>query len=588
MADNKLWDEVQEIKKDQNATYAERWKEDIKLYFLDPYKLKDENDTELDGVENITMNHPQLLANKVRATLAGASVQPVIESPNDQKKDEEDKTCSKVEQAFNCTMDLANERLSNRGEAEHYTHITEQLVIIGSFGSKVNLKIKDKEFIADILPMDTRFFYPAFGSEGMSVGAYETEHKNARILEQYKDLDKTKKGQLEKMPKTGKSKLTDTWDSKKNYVFIGESGEIIYEEDNPHKHPPFMFQKSLLGSMLNDPEAKKHDRESIFWSNRDLFEQWNKMVTVLNTLNMMTFRGAVQYESDTGKVVPPVPPGKVDAVIGVKIKEGFKAMPLVDIKEATILLREIIESCLERGGLPDSDYSLMDFPQSSLTIQRMTANRNDQYIPRLQAFGLYYQRLFHEVMSQLKMIATTRGFKPEYLPGTLREFTNVLQTDTGKYTAKFKFFVVFPETNINNYSIAAAAEHWFDRMTIHKDILHTENPKEVIERKLVQDLEDEVPAFKVYNAAERYLLANDKPRYNILKAYLGASMDMIQAGGVPEGGATPQGGGSTPDATLPLMAGQNKGTATNLKRNVARKTREGAVASGIEPGAGGP
>ena len=95
------------------------------------------------------------------------------------------------------------------------------------------------------------------------------------------------------------ARVDDFWDDEKEVIYINKTK--IDEKENTMGFPPFVIQKSGAGSMLMDEGYLKYTGESVFAPNRSLYPELNRLATILQTLNMMTFAGGYQYESELGE-----------------------------------------------------------------------------------------------------------------------------------------------------------------------------------------------------------------------------------------------------------------------------------------------
>jgi hypothetical protein len=150
--------------------------------------------------------------------------------------------------------------------------------------------------------------------------------------------------------------VVDLWSSAKNVVYV-EKKEVKNEE-NPYGYPPFVYVICPIGSMFNSVDALKHQGESIFWADRDLWPEMNRTATILQTLTLNALFAAMQYESSHGENMPKPgqSPYKQKTVHGIEKGGGYKPMPVSDIKAAARLFYSVLETRLQRGSLSAIDY----------------------------------------------------------------------------------------------------------------------------------------------------------------------------------------------------------------------------------------
>jgi len=434
---------------------------DEALYFLKPYKMMrlDKPSEEMPDVANVTMNDCLLYAVKAISILGGATMQAVIKGHK-----LTDKQTTLIEQFLSDVYYMIDELLENRGIWGLGAFIDEQIMIRGHVAARPCLRIgEDGVLVPDVTPLDTRFFAPELGEEGIVWGAPWFTQTKEELEREY-----SKPGDTLPTISGSENEVVDLWNSEENIVFIEK--QIARRQTNTYKYPPFVYSIVHAGSMFYSKDAVEHKGESILWGNRELWTEKNKTATILQTINVNSLFAALQLEASKPKK-PKESPYKQRVVLDVEKGGGFKAMPISDIKRATTLFYSILESDLQRGSLAAIDYGTLQFPLSSLAMAKLLGSRNDIFLPRVNTKAVFYQALSRMLIDQCiqldkPIIVGQKGSENEYKPDDLK----------GDYTIKYRFFTESAEDRIANFAIARDASAYYSRDTIRREFLNDKDP----------------------------------------------------------------------------------------------------------------
>ena len=462
-----------------------RMDKDKDLYFTKAYQmLRPDNKQAMEDVINVTFNDPTTFAIRAIATLGSAQRQTVVEG-----RKLSDKQCTLIENFIDDISFVINNRLINRGILDLDSFINEQICVRGHIAARATLHEKSKKLITDVVPLDTRFFIYDMGVDGMNWGAPITSRSKKAIRDEYKiEISESE------------AEVMDFWDSQNNIIFIAQ--EEVKRQKNPYGYPPFVVAQSAAGSMLADKDAYQHRGESIFWANRDLFPELNRIASIFQTLNVGSFAGAVQYESSAGLKAqkPKKPPWGIYSVTPVEKGMGYKPFPVNDIRQAARLFYAILYTRIQQGGLSAIDYGNLTFPLSAVAISRLTSSRDQIFMPRIQAKAIFYQQLQKMIIKQyqlagIKSSLGQEGMTNDYNPKDLE----------GDYQIKFRFFTESKEQEIANYSVAAAAQPFLSASTIRRNILQVPDPEAEEERMAVEQAERVDEALFLYNRCSKLI-----------------------------------------------------------------------------------
>ena len=438
----------------------DRMDEDEGLYLLEPYRMK-----KLDGsgdekdVSNVTLNDPLLYAKKAIAITGSYQRQTVIEG-----KDLTDKQTTKIEEFLDDVFYMVNELLPNRGIPSLEAFINEQACNRGRIGARSAMELDGEgSIIPDVMPVDMRWFPFDTASNGMMWGAPICSRSKTQIEREYPDIET-------RLKDTGNQAI-DFWDAEREIVFIEKT--IAKEEPNSYKYPPFVIAKCPIGCMFNTEDAMKHDGESIFWPNRNLWKEKNETTTILKTLSRKALKGGLQLQvTDPNQAQKPEEsPFQEDVVLPVEKGGGFKQLPVNDIKSATRLLYSIIETCLQRGELTPLDYGTLTFPLSSVAILNLLNARNDIFAPILSMIASFYQALSHMIIDQCVQLNQTIKLGR---PGGYNTYSP--SDFGGEYSIKYHFFLITKEQTAADSALAKSLRGVVPDNYILREILKVQNP----------------------------------------------------------------------------------------------------------------
>jgi len=454
----KLFDD----RRGEMGSIFDRMDEDEKLYFLNPFKMKKlppQQAKDMEGVANITLPDPQLYINKAISLLGGLDMQRIVEG-----RDMTDKQTTKVEEFLDDIFYVIDERLVKRGQLGLDGFTNEQDCVRGRIPARSCIGIdKEGNLIPNVVPLDARFFASDNDGEDMIWGAPWFIRSRAQIEREY-----NKPGDRP-VSLEDSNEVVDFWNSEKNTVFVNK--EIIREQANTYKYPPFIESIVPFGSMLGTEGAVKHKGESLLWPSRELWDEKNTIATILKTLTIEALRGGLQLESETGTKKPEKSPYGAEKVNPVEKGGGYKPMPINDIKNATRLLYSIIETDLQRTGFTALDYGSLTFPLSAIAVTKITMAKNDIMIPRIQAKAIFRQALSRMIIDQCVQLNKTfklgqPGSQNSYSKGDL----------DGDYQIKYQFLNLSKEQMAADTAFANASQGFLSGDTIRRDVFQLKDP----------------------------------------------------------------------------------------------------------------
>ena len=529
-----------------------RMDNDRKLYLLETFLLVDQLGRPLGNVANTTLNDPKTFAVRFIADLASAGMQIEIKGSKDGKDMTDDET-SYIENFLRDMFTAIDERLANRDIPDLRSYWSEQVSIRGRLAARCLIRQNNGEVIPDVLPWDTRYLPYDIGSDGLEWVAPKTFRTAQHIRVEYGE-------QKIRLPKTGTSEVTDLWTKTDEKVWVNK-GRVVKPDHVSHNlgYVPWVVQTQGTHTML-DIGFEEFRGESIYEATRALYKDKNEFASILKTLTMGSFFGALQYESEagTGAQKPQRPPFALRAVVPVEKGAGFKPMPINDIHNAARMYFSLLESAIQRGSFSAVDYGNLQFPLSARAITRLTQAHDDMGLSRFQALSLGYLKLCRMIILQYRA-GNIRAKVGEQGAQTLYEPERL----AGDYSIKFRFTSTSPEKLIAKMAMSESAKDFYSNDTIGRDFLNQENPTEERKKKAIETAMEEHPELRWIDQALILIEKGRLAEAKIIANKLGLTLRQLRAGVMGPPSAPKQ----TPSRrqAAPLTAGEPAGERPELQ-----------------------
>ncbi len=469
-----------------------RMDEDRDLVQLEAFILVDAEGKPEKNVNNVTGNTPATYADSMKAVLGAAEMQRTVEGTEISDKDS-----TAIEELLDALLWEVDNRLHDLDiSCSLQAFIAEQVCYRGSAGARSCLRMGTEDdgelkgkFVPDITPLDTKYFSNRVGTKGQIWGAYRMIRSEEEIKDDYPNVSAS----------GNEIDVVDVWDKEKEAIYIGDNSEAI-EKPNGYKFVPFVHVKVPAGSVsLKDKNNIKHEQESIFKNIRELIKEKNAQLTIAATLARKALRTPLQLEAQPGEEIPELPAqdprdtGQVTALRG-----KLNAIPFSDLHLANTYVMQSIDEQIRYGSAPTQGYLENQVETATKTIQ-MTEAMKRGYSARLEAMTKFYQKLLNMAVQQMIIIGETieigePGHKKKFNPSILK----------GKeYIIKVEFTAVDPIENILNYQISEIAKQQGVSIdTRFRDILHLKDPQGEINKGLVNEIKQVVPALKMLDVAK--------------------------------------------------------------------------------------
>jgi len=511
-------------KKEEQGELEARWQADEDLLYLKKYVMTDANNKKVDDIVNVTLNRPAVFAANAISALGSASEQGVVTSNIDGFD------TKYIEDFQKAGFASADDRLRKQGKPLLNPFADTQFFIRGRTARRVLFRIgevtqggkTEQALIPDIVPWDGRFVTYDIGGNGLDWAAYEMTRSKAAIEAEYEIVVTGKTG-----------KVLDVWDTEGNYVYI--DGKIGKEQAHDYGFCPVVIQIVPIGygAMLLSEGSLKYEGESGFFLIRSVVPEINRLVSIMQTLNlkavkppvMQRIKGktkAAPYKDlmDSGQVAAMEPTDKIEP-----IKYG-------DAQRSATIAYNGMSAAIDQGTISPADLGTIERPPASGVRAIMAGEHiNNLLRPRLEAkAGLNKQtaEMFTEQVIQIG------GSVELGVKGHKRTFeTSKLE---GEYDTTYNYSFKSPSVDAGLYSLAGAAGHLIPNRAKRAEILQREDPDGDEKQLRWEEAERLSPAVKMYRGicSLKGIPPDPEMEAEYLAAELGMNVDQMLAGDISQ------------------------------------------------------
>ncbi|KKK63847.1 hypothetical protein LCGC14_2990160, partial [marine sediment metagenome] len=322
-------------------------------------------------------------------------------------------------------------------------------------------RMKNSVLVPDIIPIDTRFSAYETDDDEIALAGYQTIKSKAMVERQYPNYKGT----------VGSEgiKCWDLWDKKVNEIWLGD----IKADEQPNKdgYVPFVFRTVSLGSMLQDADALSHWGESIFFLIRHLIPEYNRLLSIMQTINMQAPLGAKQYPNEGGKGATPPDYPEIMTVTSMGKEDRILPIDIQDIQRSAVTLLSTIGLLVQEGSKSSVNLGSLNFPLAGVTLLEIEEGQEQVFLPRLDAKAWLNQGLAEMFTKQVIKIG-----KPVELGRSGHKQTFDLGVLKGQYETTYKYRRKSPKTDIGRITMANQAREWYPPDYIYEKVLEVEDP----------------------------------------------------------------------------------------------------------------
>ena len=510
---------------DQEAIFSDlftRMDKDRDFLNQKDFTLFDKDDREAPDIENVTMNDAVVFADFVQSVLNRAGIQ--HEVTGEKLKDNE---TAFVEDFFREYLRAVDEDISRRDIHSFYAWNIQQACFRGRIAARVTVGMDGDKFDPGVLPLDARFMVYDIGRNGLKWVAPKFNRSKAQITDEY--------GEEIGGKVRGSSAIVKTlWilDNKvKEIVFIGT--EQVRELEFPeYSELPFIIQVCPAGLMLQEDDQVSRNGESIFYMARNLFTLKSKMVSIMDTVNMLSIFGGLQKEVEDEERAkkPEHPPyGKRFVVPVQKGTKGYFSMPLTDIRVATRLEYSIVDQAIQDATLPRVSFGTLQAPTSGVGIAQLKQVEEKVFKVRTQALEVFYQRLLQMVKEQF--VNKNMNIKLGQ-PGFIKTYSSKELEKDIAITSKIS--ITSRMEDMANISMVAALGGLFSDDTKLREYLHVNNPEEETRKKWAELASKVSPVIAKYEIAKALAEQGEKIKARLMAEEMGLTLEQLLGGQIDQ------------------------------------------------------
>ncbi len=359
--------------KDTEDRFRELWDRqdaDAKLAELDSYTLRYANKKPVPGAISVTMNDPAVLLNAIASDIMDTKWQTVVDgniSATQQRL---------IEQFLADIEAEVAEDLNRRGLDQELDFMARHICARGWIGQRRIWQVDEKtgRVHLEVLPVDMRWCSYELSDDGYEWVAW---HK----LKSPRDIKRAYGTEI-----VGNSpvELVDFWDGEKNEIWIDKK----LAKTNKHRigYPPFVIEAAPEGFMFQDKGSFSRRGESVFFLNRGLYPEYNRSISIDQTLGMLAV--SPPYQRGTHDNKDSEYPNEPGTVYEHEPGEDYNIVPQPDIKMANRIAHTVIEGGVQRGGQHHFFLQEASGNETATMVLQQTEARNKILSPRLKSIAL--------------------------------------------------------------------------------------------------------------------------------------------------------------------------------------------------------
>ena len=534
----------EKFKADEASGLHRRMDEDKDLDLGKLYNMVDSNKQDVPGIFEVTTNKPETFLADVLSSLGATVRQTIVVSAD------ETVNTSEIERFQEAAFNAANDRLRRQGRPLLDPFFDEQFSVRGRGGARCLFRMKNGVLVPDIIPIDTRFSAYESDDDEIAMAGYKTIKSKAMVERQYPKY----RGSVS----SAGIECLDLWDKKINEVWLDNTK--VHEEANKDGYVPFVFRTVSLGSMLQDADALSHWGESIFFLIRHLIPEYNRLLSIMQTINMQAPLGALQYPNKGGKGATPPDYPETGTVTSLDENEKIFPIDVRDIQRSAVTLLEKIDLLIQEGSKSSVNLGSLNFPLAGVTLLEIEEGQEQVFLPRLDAKSWLNQGLVEMFTRQVIRIG-----KPVELgrPGHKQKFDlSVLQ---GQYETTYKYRRKSPKTDIGRITMANQAREWYPPGYIYEKVLEVEDPAGIQEEMALEVMMELSPVVRDYVLLAR--ITEDEVDMDEVAKLYGAQME-VDVDALMRGEISPTTTRErpTPEDTGVTLFGRGAGTQSSAKK----------------------
>jgi len=485
---------LEQIKDAEKNTAAAELKNrmlaDRDLYRMTPYALKNYKGTKVEASYPITSNKPMVFGNRVISALTGANIKCDIEVAG-----EANTLSGKIEEGWTQAREAIDAYVSAMGDQDTLSFMSSQAALTGFISCLVwPYQDDDGTLVPYIGEWDSPYVIVERGRKGLTFAANHMTKSKSDVLHEYNTV-----------VEGDDNDTYDTWQPRLNEVYIGDK-VVNKDTDTGVDFTPVIHQQVGASAFARDVAYGKYRGESIYAGVRDWYGEYNRQLSVRNTLTMWSFSRSMQYRSAEGesKDLGGKNYWQDISVFSVPLEGGFEPMPVADINEAAKELILLADHEIVQQGLSTIEYGEIPDDATVAQLNTMLSKTMSFLNPRMRAIEAGYNEMAYMFMRLMK----DRGLPNECV---IKGRTyNIPTFDIGpEITIRHKLVVKLPLQEIANFVLAKSAQGWIDLERILKDIIGVDDVADVMEKLKVQKIYAFDPRIEMWDIVNTWVESKD-------------------------------------------------------------------------------
>uniref|UniRef100_A0A6M3KPB7 Portal protein n=1 Tax=viral metagenome TaxID=1070528 RepID=A0A6M3KPB7_9ZZZZ len=490
---------IEDIKKkrDELSELHSRMDTDRDIVTLLPFVLKGfaehlKGETIPNSV-SVTLNKAVVFADSFISTLSSAKRQCEVTGLSDTANHD-------VEQFANSLMYDIDQKQVKQGAGNTAVWFSQHISYRGLIGYQLNIE-RDKEdkkvAIYRPSPMDMRWATWQEGEEDYDWVSNHTRRDGIELYGKYKD----KKGsKVNLINQDKKSMEVENWYSQDKHEVWADDA-LIFEEDNTYGFIPCVIIKPLTGIFIEDVGFLKYRYEGILGLNRLIYDEWNRLASILQTMAVAMLYPVLASETEDG--APALKSYPYNGML-VPLKKGEKIYNILtpEISQAFLTALQNLDKALQQGGISDAELGDATMDRPGVWYTQQWTIRNRRMSPRMEAISQMYEEIVKLGIKEARVF----NLKPK-LKGVLYDSL----PDPDDIEIKYRVMVEDRVMDVVRAELGKAMQGFLPDEYILRDIMHAEDPDGIMNEMALQRAKAENPVVYYRDTSRRLrVLAKEK------------------------------------------------------------------------------
>ena len=521
---------VQEAERTVFDGLYRRMDADTKLLYED-YVLTNGNGEKLPGQISVTMNEAIIYLNTVASWIMDAKWQTTVEGKISGK------TQHLIENFLDDKQAQADERLSRTEFGKELPFLASHICGRGWIGAR-RLWREDKDGpYLEVIPVDMRYCSYERSGDGYNwVGLRWTRSRDA-VKRDYG---------VELREHIAQTDVVDVWDGEKEEIWIDD--KVVKTNKSNLGYPPFVIVAAPEGFLFLDKGYMTRKGESIFFLDRKLYREWNRSMSIEQSIAMMALAPPFQRVPNKGEPASEYPnePATVYDIPEPNTPgqaNKYDLIPQPDINAANRVAHTEIAAAIRRGGANDLDLGNVTSGATAILITTETEVREKIVKPRLQAIEDYKTQSARMDIDQFQK-GHFQGEVGRF--GKTREYQAAGLGDPKTYTITYQGMSRSKKQEIANMQLFVASQG-LSLETRLRDVLMVDDPRGEIAKINAEKAEAADPVLFYFSQARSLAIEAEDLDGAEADAKKLASMrmtklctDLIRQGNIPTPGQPEQ------------------------------------------------